>query len=107
MGIFCLFDDNLEIIQEFSEVNRHIALVWKPRARRSHLLRQECIGWSIFSEPLLSTAKRFVKYFLFLGAVPEVPRCCKAASAPQREYRAPDFIGILLCVGMQGLGILL
>ena len=47
-GKFCLFDDNLEIIQEFSEASRPIAQVLKPRAHRSNLLsnilRQECIG---------------------------------------------------------------
>ena len=55
--------DNLEITQEFSEASRPIGQVLKPRTRRSDLLRQECVGWSISSEPLLSTAKKFVKYF--------------------------------------------
>ena len=62
-GKFCFFEDSLEITQEFSEASRPIAQVLKPRTRRSHLLRQECIGWSISSEALLSTAKQFMRYF--------------------------------------------
>jgi len=62
-GKFCLSDDNSEIIEEFTEASRPIAQVLKPRARRSHLLPKECIGWSISSEPLLSTAKQFVNDF--------------------------------------------
>ena len=62
-GKFCLFDDNSEIIEEFTEASRPIAQVLKPRARRSNLLPKECIGWSISSEPLLSTAKQFVNDF--------------------------------------------
>ena len=62
-GKFCLFDDNSEIIEEFTEASRPIAQVLRPRARRSHLLPKECIGWSISSEPLLSTAKQFVHDF--------------------------------------------
>ena len=62
-GDFCLFDDNTEIIEEFVEASRPIAQFLKPRARRSTLLPDNCIGWSISSDPLYSTAKRFVKYF--------------------------------------------
>ena len=60
---FCLFDDNLEIIQEFAEASLPIGQALRPRSRRSDLLRQECVGWSVSSEPLLSTAKKSVKYF--------------------------------------------
>ena len=59
-GKFCLFDDNLEIIQEFSEASRPIAQVLKPRFRRSDVWIQDRIGWSISSELLLSMAKKFI-----------------------------------------------
>ena len=62
-GNFCLFDDNQEIIDEFVSASRHIGQVLKPRARRSSSLPGFCIGWSISSDPLYSTARRFVESF--------------------------------------------
>ena len=62
-GNFCLFDDNQEIIDEFVAASRHIGQVLKPRARRSSSLPDFCTGWSISSDPLYPTARKFVESF--------------------------------------------
>ena len=105
-GSFCLFDDNTEIIEEFTGASRPIAQVLRPRARRSTLLPNNCIGWSISSEPLHSIAKQFVKYFSRSSAC----FCLAAVRLRQRLGRSTvlrSFRGILLFANLQGLGILL
>ena len=93
-GNFCLCDDSLEITQEFSEESRPIAQVLKPQ--RSDLLIQDALAGQFLRN--LCCRRQGSLQITCLGAMPTVPHCWKAASAPQREYRAPDFLGILLWV---------
>eukprot|EP00435_Cladocopium_sp_Y103_P057976 s552_g20.t1 len=61
-GNFCVFDDNHQIIEDFHQESRVFFQVLKNRPQRSRLLREDCVGWSISSEPLLSRAKNFVRH---------------------------------------------
>lgn len=62
-GRLIIFDDNEQILREFLEDRCACCQVRKPKARVFDRLPDECVGWSVSSEPLRSNAEKFVRYF--------------------------------------------
>ena len=81
--------------------------VLKPRSRRSGILIEGRIGWAISSDPLLSTANQFVKYFSRSSdwSASLLKDCVSATMG----VPCSKFLSALccVCVCLQGLGILL